>query len=145
MTKKNAAGHPWGALLLLAMVLGACGGAPEPANKAIADAEAAKAAQAAHAANVTENWNTLSTEVPDMVNAVNARVDSLARTKKFPDGMNAASFESTRAAAGEMTKSWQKALGAFANNNMEEAVNSAQVAKQMGTEVMNQLGMTPSN
>jgi hypothetical protein len=104
-----------------------------------------KAAEAARAANLTDNWNTLSTQVPEIVEAVNARVESLARTKKFPAGMNAAGFESTRAAAGEMTQSWQKALGAFANSNMEEAVNSAQAARQKGTEVMSTLQMTPSS
>ncbi len=195
--------HRWAAPLLLAVVLGACGGEKEPAQKAIADAEAAisairsdagmaledvkalddslaalkvdfdrkdykavlaaapalmsrvdaaqesiasrKTAEAARAATLTDDWNTLSTQVPEMVEAVNARVESLARTKKFPAGMNAAGFESTRAAAGEMTQSWQKALGAFANSNMEEAVVSAQAAKQKGTEVMSTLGMTPSS
>jgi hypothetical protein len=193
----------WIALLLLSAVLGACGGQKEPAQKAIADAEAAiaamrddagtlvpeelngldesvaalradfarkdfkavlaaapvvmtritavhdtiaakKAEQAARAAELTNTWRALSTEVPEMIEAVNARVNSLARTKKFPTGMNARGFENTRAAATEMTDTWKKALGAFANNNMEEAVGSAQQAKQKGADVMNTLGMKPS-
>ena len=105
---------------------------------------ARKADQVAHAAQLTESWNALSAEVPEIVDAVNARVEALVRTKKLPTGMNTTSFETTRAAAGDMTQTWQKALGAFANDNMEEAVGSAQSAKQKGAEVMNTLGMKPN-
>ena len=80
-----------------------------------------------------------------MIDAVNARVESLAHTRKFPVGMNKTSFETTRTAATEMTQSWQKALGAFANDNMEEAVGSAQAAQQKGAEVMSTLGMKPNS
>jgi hypothetical protein len=104
-----------------------------------------KAEQVAHSAQLTDSWNALSTEVPEMIDAVNARVESLVRTKKFPSGMNTTSFETTRAAATDMTQTWQKALGAFANDNMEEAVGSAQAAKQKGAEVMNTLGMKPNS
>jgi|SRR5882672_1539510 len=203
MTTTGSRRH-WIALLLLSTVLGACGGQKEPAQKAVADAEAAvtavrddagslapddlksldesvaalkadfarkdfkavlaaapllmtrigaiqetvsakKAEQAVHVGQLTASWHALSTEVPEIVEAVNARVDSLARTKKFPAGMSVSSFENTRAAATEMTQSWQKALGAFANSNMEEAVGSAQAAKQKGADVMNTLGMKPSS
>lgn len=202
MTRIGSWRH-WIAPLVLATTLGACGGQKEPAQKAVADAEAAisalrsdaaklapddlsaldeslvglkadferqdyqaviaaspvlmtrvgavqetisarKAEQVAHAAQLTESWNTLSAEVPEMVDAVNARVESLVRTKKLPTGMNTASFESTRAAATDMTQTWQKALGAFANDNMDEAVGSAQAAKHKGAEVMNTLGMKPN-
>ena len=104
-----------------------------------------KAEQAAHASQLTDSWNALSNDVPEMVEAVNARVESLVRTKKFPAGMNPTSFDATRAAATDMTQTWQKALGAFANDNMEEAVGSAQAAKQKGAEVMNTLGMKPNS
>jgi hypothetical protein len=197
--------HRWSVLLLLSVaVLVACGGQKEPAQKAIADAEAAitamradagalvpdelngldesvaalktdfarndfngvlaaapvlmtrisamqetiatkKAEQAARVAELTSNWRALSAEVPQMVEAVNVRVDSLTRTRKFPAGMNATGFENARVAASEMTDSWKKALGAFANNNMEEAVGSAQQAKQKGVDVMNTLRMKPSS
>ena len=194
----------WIASLVLATALSACGGQKEPAQKAVADAEAAisalrsdaaklvpddlsaldeslaalktdldrqdykaviaaspvlmarvgalqetistrKAEQVAQLAELTDSWNALSTEVPEMIDAVNARVESLVRTKKFPSGMNTTSFETTRAAATDMTQTWQKALGAFANDNMEEAVGSAQAAKQKGAEVMNTLGMKPNS
>lgn len=103
-----------------------------------------KAEQADRAAHLTDSWNALAAEVPEMVSAVNARVDLLARTRNFPAGMNRTGFETTRAAATEMAQAWQKALGAFANDNMEEAVSSAQAAKQKGAVVMSGLGMKPN-
>lgn len=192
--------HRWTGLLFAGLLLVACGGQKEPAEKAVAEAEAAIAALredaarfapdqlkeledslaqlkdnlarenypavltlareltkrigavnetvAAEKANadvlaeqLTERWNTLSTELPEMVESVNARVASLAKSRKYPEGIDAASFENVKAAADTMSQSWQQALGAFANNNMQEAVDMAQMAKDKGTEVMTALGM----
>ena len=194
----------WTGLLLASLMLAACGGQKEPAEKAVAEAEASIAALREDAARfapdqlkgledelaqlkdnlakqnypavltlareltksiasvnetvaaekvnadalaqqLTDRWNTLSTELPDMVESVSARVVSLAKSKKFPEGVDAASFENIKAAADTMSKDWQAALGAFANNNMQEAVDMAQAAKDKGTEVMNALGMTPTS
>jgi hypothetical protein len=194
----------WTALLLAGLMLVACGGQKEPAEKAVAEAEASIAALredaarfapdqlknledelaqlkdnlarqnypavltlarelskgigsvnetvAAEKANadvlaqqLTDRWNTLSTELPEMVESVTARVTSLAKTKKFPEGVDAASFENIKASADTMAKDWQAALGAFANNNMQDAVDMAQAAQDKGTEVMNALGMTPTS
>lgn len=193
----------WTGLLLASLMLLACGGQKEPAEKAVAEAEAAISALredaarfapeqlkgledelaqlkdnlakqnypavlklareltksigvtnetvAAEKANadvvaqqLTDRWNTLSTELPEMVETVTARVTSLAKTKKFPEGVDAASFENIKMAADTMAKDWQAALGAFANSNMQEAVDLAQAAQDKGTEVMNALGMTPA-
>jgi hypothetical protein len=194
----------WTGLLLASLMLAACGGQKEPAEKAVAEAEASigalredaarfapdqlkgledelaqlkdnlakqnypavltlareltksiasvnetvaseKANADALAQQLTDRWNTLSTELPEMVEAVTARVASLTKSKKFPEGVDAASFENIKAAAETMSKDWQAALGAFANNNMQEAVDMAQGAQDKGTEVMNALGMTPSS
>jgi hypothetical protein len=195
--------HRWTALLIASLLLVACGGQKEPAEKAVANAEAAIAAvrddaarfvpdqlkevddilaqmkdnlakqkypavltaarelnrliasvnetvateranAAAVAAQLTERWNSLSTEIPEMVESVTARVASLAKSRKFPEGVDTASFENIKATADTMAQSWQQALGAFANNNMQEAVDMAQAAKDRGTEVMMALGMSPS-
>jgi len=103
-----------------------------------------RANAAAVAAQLTERWNSLSTEIPEMVESVTARVASLAKSRKYPEGVDAASFENIKATADTMAQSWQQALGAFANNNMQEAVDMAQAAKDRGTEVMMALGMSPS-
>lgn len=196
--------HRWTGLLLAGLLLVACGGQKEPAEKAVAEAEAAIAALREDAARfapdqlkeledslaqlkdnlarenypavltsareltkrigavnetvaaekvnadalaeqLTERWNTLSTELPEMVESVNARVASLTKSRKYPEGIDAASFENVKAAADTMAQSWQQALGAFANNNMQEAVDMAQMAKDKGTEVMTALSMEPTS
>ena len=203
MTARSRVLH-WTALLLAGLMLAACGGQKEPAEKAVAEAEASIAALredaaryapdqlkgledelgqlkdnlakanypavltlareltrsiasvnetvAAEKANadvlaqqLTDRWNTLSTELPDMVESVTARVASITKTKKYPEGVDAAAFENIKASADTMSKDWQAALGAFANNNMQEAVDMAQAAQDKGTEVMNALGMTPTS
>ena len=196
--------HRWTALLFASLLIVACGGQKEPAERAVADADAAIAAvredaarfvpdqlkeledslallkdnlakekypavltaarelnrtintvnetvatekvkAAAVADQLTERWNSLSTELPEMVESVTARVASLAKSRKFPEGVDADSFDNIKAAADTMAQSWQQALGAFANNNMQEAVDMAQTAKDRGTEVMTALGMSPSS
>ena len=203
MTARSSV-HRWTVLLLASLMLVACGGQKEPAERAVAEAEAAIAALredaarfapeqlkgleddlaqlkdnlakqnypavltlareltrsigavnetvAAEKANadvvaqqLTERWNTLSTELPEMVESVQARVLSLSKSKKYPEGMDQATFDNVKAAADTMSKDWQAALGAFANNNMQEAVDMAQAAQDKGTEVMNALGMTPTS
>lgn len=196
--------HRWTALLFASLLIVACGGQKEPAERAVADADAAiaavredaarfvpeqlqeledslallkdnlakqkypavltaaremnrtintvnesvateKAKAAAVADQLTERWNSLSTGLPEMVESVTARVASLAKSRKFPEGVDAVSFDNIKAAADTMAQSWQQALGAFANNNMQEAVDMAQTAKDRGTEVMTVLGMSPSS
>lgn len=84
---------------------------------------------------LTEQWNTLSVELPEMVEAVTARVDSLTKTGKLPKDVDASTLERAKTEAATMAQSWQQALGAFSNGNMEEAVNMAQVAKDKATTV----------
>jgi hypothetical protein len=192
----------WTALLLAGLMLAACGGQKEPAEKAVAEAEASIAALREDAARfapdqlkgleddlaqlkdnlakqnypavltlarelsrtiggvnetvaaqkvnadalaqqLTDRWNTLSTELPEMVESVTARVNSIAKSKKYPEGLDGESFKNIQTSAETMAKDWQAALGAFANNNLQEAVDMAQAAQDKGTEVMNALGMTP--
>jgi hypothetical protein len=138
--KDNLAKQNYPAVLTLAREL----------NKGIAGVNETVAAEKANAdalaQQLTERWNTLSTELPEMVEAVSARVASLAKNpKKLPEGVDAASFENIKTTADTMAKDWQAALGAFANNNMQEAVDMAQAAQDKGTEVMNALGMTPTS
>lgn len=93
-------------------------------------------------AQLTEQWNTLSVEVPEMVEAVTARVDSLTKSGKLPKDVDAATFERVKTDAATMAQSWQQALGAFSNGNMQEAVDMAQVAKEKAGVVMLTLKMS---
>ena len=101
-----------------------------------------KAENEVQTAQLTEQWNTLSVEVPEMVEAVTARVDSLTKSGKLPKEVDAATFERVKTDAATMAQSWQQALGAFSNGNMQEAVDMAQVAKDKAGVVMLTLKMS---
>ncbi len=194
----------WLALLLAGMLLAACGGQKEPAEKAIASAEAAIAKirddaarfvpddlkdleaslagmkdnlakqnypavlQAARSLNtriaavansvasmkteaeattaqLTEQWNTLSEEVPELVERVTARVDSITKSKKLPKDVDQELFDHVKTESESMAQSWQQALGAFSNGNMQEAVDRAQIAKEKAAAAMHTLGMNATS
>jgi hypothetical protein len=90
---------------------------------------------------LTEQWNTLSVEVPEMVEAVTARVDSITKTGKLPKDLDAAAFERVKTESATMAQSWQQALGAFSNGNMQEAVDMALVAKDKANTLRSWLKM----
>jgi hypothetical protein len=93
-------------------------------------------------AELTNQWNSLSEELPEMVETVTARVESLTKTGKLPKDVDAATFERVKADAKAMTDRWQQALGAFSAGNMQEAVDMANAAKDKGSAVQMTLGMT---
>jgi len=92
-------------------------------------------------AELTNQWNSLSEELPEMVETVNARVESLAKTGKLPKDVDAAAFERVKADAATMSERWQQALGAFSAGNMQEAVDMANAAKDKGSAIRATLGM----
>jgi hypothetical protein len=88
---------------------------------------------------LTEQWNSLSEEVPSMVESVQARVEMMAKPGKMPKNLDPAAFEHVKADAKAMSDRWQSALGAFANSNLQEAVDMAQAAKEKATTIMAEL------
>jgi hypothetical protein len=108
---------------------------------ATATIEAQRGETASLTAELTDQWNSLSAELPDMVETINARVESLKKTGKLPQDVDEATFERIKADTTMMTDRWQKALGAFSNGNMQEAVDQANAAKEKGTAIMYTLGM----
>jgi hypothetical protein len=91
---------------------------------------------------LTVQWNTLSEELPAIVESVTARVASLEKSGKLPKDVDEATFSRVKADAAIMAQSWQQAQGAFSNGNMQEAVDMATTAKEKAGTVMMILGMT---
>lgn len=91
---------------------------------------------------LTEQWNTLSAEVPEMVESVTARVESLTKSGKLPKDVDTTTFERVKTDAATMAQRWQQALGAFSNGNMQEAVDMAVVAKEKAESIMLTLAMS---
>jgi hypothetical protein len=101
-------------------------------------AEAQAAAEAA-----TAEWNTLSADVPKMVEAIQSRVDILGKSKKLPKNVSQEAFDSAKSRLESMKATWAEATSAFAAGNAVDAAAKANSVRQTGTEVLAQLGMTP--
>ena len=91
---------------------------------------------------LTAQWNTISQEVPPMVEKVTARVASIVKTGKLPKDIDQATFDKLKGDSDAMAQNWQQALGAFSNSNMQEAVDMAQAAKDKAIALMTTLVIT---
>jgi hypothetical protein len=101
-------------------------------------AEAKANAEATLAAAQTE-WNDLSASVPPLVEKLQARVDQLTRTRKYPKGMDKAAFEAAKSGFETLKTEWSEAGNEFAAGQAANAVRKARNAKARAEELMNTL------
>lgn len=92
-------------------------------------------------AAATQQWQTLSAEVPAMVVAIQGRVDALSKPRKLPKNVSAASFQSAKDGLEAMKMAWTEATAMFGAGNAVDAAAKAQVVKDKGAEVMQLLAM----
>ncbi|MEJ0087519.1 MAG: hypothetical protein WDO72_17735 [Pseudomonadota bacterium] len=101
-----------------------------------------KAALESAIATATGQWNSLGSELPQMIAALQSRVDILSQSKKLPANIAPAAFQSAKSGLDAIKAGWAEASGAFTSGNVMDAVAKAQAAKEKGAEVMRTLGMT---
>lgn len=121
---------------------GVIGGAPSVASEidqlkstvatAKADAEATLAAAQAE-------WNDLNASVPGLVEKLQARVDQIAKSKKYPKGMDKAGFETAKSGFDALKTEWTEATSEFAAGEAANAVRKARSAKSKAEELITQL------
>jgi len=111
-----------------------------PAKVAALATDVAAAKQAA-IATWTDEWNGLSADLPNMVNAIQSRVDTLSKSKKLPKNIDQATFEAAKTGLDDMKSTWNAASQSFNSGNVEDAVAKAKQVQEKGTEIMSQLGM----
>ena len=90
----------------------------------------------------THEWESLSEEVPKMVQAIESRVDSLSGAK-LPKDVDKASFEAAKIALQSMKSLWAEASAAYKAGNAILATDKARMVQAQGEEVFDQLGMSP--
>lgn len=86
-------------------------------------------------------WNTLSAEVPQMLEAIESRVTTLSKSRKLPKNVDQASFDSAKSGLETMKQDWAAATQASGAGNFEEAVARVKAAQQKGTEILALLKM----
>jgi len=90
----------------------------------------------------SHEWESLSEEVPKMVQAIESRVDSLSGSR-LPKDVDQESLEAARAALQSMKSLWAEASAAYQAGNAILAADKARMVQAKGEEVIDQLGMSP--
>ncbi|HET9862586.1 MAG TPA: hypothetical protein VFP37_04025 [Steroidobacteraceae bacterium] len=99
----------------------------------------AKADAEANLAAAQSEWNELSASVPPLVEKLQARVDQLSKTRRYPKGMDKAAFEAARNSFESLKSEWTEASNEFSSGEAGDAVRKARNAKSKAEELMNQL------
>lgn len=93
---------------------------------ALKDSVARKKAQAEEMlAAAQHEWTELGASVPEMVNKLQARVDSISRTRRMPKGVDKAAFESAKQDFEALKSSWAEAGAEFSSGMAADAVRRA--------------------
>jgi hypothetical protein len=131
--KSNLARHDYGAV-----VMGA-----RSVNSAIVSLKETIAQRKVEADQMleaaTSEWNDLSASVPPMVDALQKRVDQLAKTRKYPGGLDKAGFDAAKTDFENLKNEWTAASAQFTEGKVAEALRKARVIKAQGDELMQKL------
>jgi hypothetical protein len=99
------------------------------------------AAAAAKKEELTKAWGRLSEDLPKVVEAIQSRMDILAKAKKLPANLTAETFEQAKAGLAAIQQQWGQAQEAFQGANLTDAVAKAGGVKAKVKEVLEALGM----
>jgi len=98
-------------------------------------------AAAAKKAELAQSWASLSAALPQVVQAIQSRVDILSKSKKLPAGLDKDKFESAKTGLAALTQTWTEATTAAGAGNVSDAVAKANTVKAKAAEVLGLLGM----
>ena len=117
-------------------------GAPALLTEArgLADAAAAKKKEVLEALGA--QWTQLATELPQSVSAVEAKLATLAKTKKLPAGISKDGVESAKAGLAEAKTAWDEAKASFGSGNVQAAIDKAKGVKAKLEEASAKLGLS---
>jgi len=88
-----------------------------------------------------KNWESISKELPPMLDALQARIEELSKRKKLPPGMDKAKLDDARTAQTVTTQIWTEAKDTYTAGNLIDAVTKAKTAMEKAVETMTGLGM----
>ena len=101
--------------------------------------EIAKSDAEAMLAAAQSEWNELNASVPPMVEKLQARVDQLTKSRKYPKGMDKAAFEAAKASFETVKTEWTEAGAEYASGQAANAVRKARGAKARAEGLTTQL------
>ncbi len=108
---------------------------PEKAKALLAAATAKKEALA-------NAWGEISGAIPNLLSALNSRLDILSQSKKLPAGLSQDTLAQARAGAAEIASTFEAAKVQATSGEFEAAVTKTADLKTKGLEIMKSIGMT---
>jgi len=88
-----------------------------------------------------KGWESVSKELPPMLDALQARVEELSKRKKLPPGIDRAKIEEVRVAQAALAQAWTEAKNTQAAGDLIDAVTKGKAAREKTIEAMTALGM----
>ena len=119
--------------------IGAVKDLPATAEALAKDAQAAKDR---HVADLNAEWARISGSLPGLLAGIGGRLEELGKMRRLPEGMDKQLLEETNAAHASAEAAWQDAGSAFANGDLEGAVDKAHAAEGMAQDLVARLGMS---
>jgi hypothetical protein len=107
--------------------------------KGLADAAAAKKKEVLEA--LSAEWTALAAELPQSISAVEAKLATLAKTKKLPAGVTKDGVESAKAGLAEAKTAWDEATASFGAGNVQAALDKGKAVKAKLEEAAAKLGL----
>ncbi len=102
-------------------------------NEAMATNETARLA-------ASQEWSTLNTEVPQSIEAIQARVDSL-KPNALPRDVTKEELDTAKTELDTMKATWAEATAAAGAGNPVEATDKGRIVQAKAEELKNNLGM----
>ena len=91
---------------------------------------------------LTTKWADLSQGLPQMVEAIQGKVDSLAQIKKLPADITAEKVEEAKTGLAAVKADWAKAQENFKSGNIADAISVATLVKEKAMKAMGNLGLS---
>jgi hypothetical protein len=90
---------------------------------------------------MTASWKEISGTVPDLVQAIAAKVAELDAAKRLPRGVDAAAFAAARTDLESVTRAWAEAGAAFQGGDVPRAVRTARDVEAKAEALAGMLGV----
>ena len=81
--------------------------------------------------------------LPEIVEAIKAKIAALGLEKKLPAGLDAGKLDAAKQGLAEVQAAWDKASGEMKGGNLQAAVDAAKGLKAKGQEILASIGGEP--
>lgn len=111
--------------------------------KALAAAAAAKKTEVLEKLNT--QWTALATALPQTVAAIDARIATIAKTRKLPAGVTKDGVTAAKSALADAKSAWNDATSTFGAGNVQGALDKANAVKAQLDGIAAKLGIAATS